>query len=373
MPRLRRLPVAAALLLLTACTVLTRQPPLPPLPAPLTLEVVTAIDRDGPFTVDPSATRLALARSGLVVHDLNSGDAQRLDRDEPLALAWSPDGTRLAAAFADGAGSRLQLFNDRAGLVPGPDIRLPGRIASLQWRDAATLTLVAMAITDYRFGSNARITLSSWRPPQDLKTIDSHDITLKPHTRAALGADPQRVCRHRLSPAGDEALHTRLHDPPAVDGYRVLVLRQLDSGAGRDLAHLPIAGGEALIGPNETIVYGDGDLTRQIDPWTGDELRRWPVAGEHLAQSADGRYLFADGRLYDGDAEVARLPAATDEALFTATGMLLRRGEQLLALRGLEPASAETRPRPELERLRAWRSRGLINHDDYLRLKEAIP
>jgi len=370
MSRVRLLSAAIAGLLLTACAA---SPPaaLPQLPAPLALQVVGRIDPAGAFAVDPPAERLAWARAGLRLRHLDRGDEQLLDSKTPLALAWNRDGTRLAAAFAEGSGCRVQVYSGQDSLAAADRIDLPGRPASLAWRDATTLTLVTVDLADYRFGSNARTTLSSWSPPQPVVEIDRYDTTLKPLTRAALGADPQRICRHRLSPAGDEVLHTSLHDPPAVDSYRVLVLRHLDSGAGRDLARLPIATGEFQFGPEDTVLFGDGRQTRLIDPWSGVELHRWPSAGNTLALSADGHYLFADGHLYDGETELATLPA--DAAAFTAAGLLLRHDRQLLIVHGLAPAPRPPLPRPELEKLRAWRSRGLIDQDEYLRFKESQP
>lgn len=358
------------LLLLTACV---RPPQLPPPALAPGMQLIAIADSDPgtPFAVDPTGRYLALARDGVQLLTFAAKSSRRLATDAPLALAWDRSGARLAAAFPAQNGSRVELFDlDANDTAVSTD--LAGRIVSLSWRNATTLTVTTVTISDYRFGSSVNSALYRWTPPQPPQEIYRYGTTLKPGTRAALGAAVFADSRHVGSPAGDEVLFSELHDPPAVAPYRTLTLRHLDGGA-RTVAQLPLTGAAAGFGPDETVVYGDGSgKTVQLDPWTDSVRRSWPAPGRQLALSADGRYLFADGRLFDGEREIATLPGA-EAAVFTPQGLLLRRGAGLWLLQGLAlpPAPAAQHPDPQLVRLRAWRSRGLIDHDEYLQQKES--
>ena len=62
----------------------------------------------------------------LRIRDPETGrETSRLDRNA-RSVAWSPDGTRIAAALEEDSGLAVRLWDDRAGRLRGPVLRRPG-------------------------------------------------------------------------------------------------------------------------------------------------------------------------------------------------------------------------------------------------------
>lgn len=358
------------LLVLAACLPQAALPPLPAVAPPLRLERIALVDTDSPIAATPAGDLIAFSATGLQLLNRSGKSRQQLTEATAQSLTFNRNGNRLGAAFAVADGSRVEVFTETDQWQSMAAAELDGSVSSLQWRDETTLTIATVQLIDYSFGSNCRTVLYSWRPPQQPQQVTAYDTTLKPATRNQPEFSARRLVRHTLSPAGDEALLLHLHAPPAFDAYRIVELRQLDSGEGREIARIPLTRGTATFAPEETIIVDDATSLRRFDPWTERQLQQWVSGGGNLALSADGRYLLTGNQLYDGARLLATLPADS-EGIFTHAGLLLRHQRQLLWLHGLQLSAPSKSDETPLIRLRNWRSRGLIDHHDYLRLKEA--
>lgn len=360
------------LLALTGCAHLPTSAPLPP---GITVTAVTRIDRGAPFVWAPGGERIALGRGGLRLLDLAGGTELKIWDESPVDLAWSPDGSRLAAAFPREGKTTLRLFDPANGAVMAEAV-VAGRVSGLGWGGAGELLAAAVDITTYSFGGNFRQLLYRWSGTDSPVAATLAETTVKPLTLRQWGEALYRVFHLTVSPAGDELIYTRLHDPPALLPYLQVVLRHQATGAEREVATVGLESGGALF-IGDVVVYGDGrGGIRRVDPWQVRELASFPAPGVNLAISPGGSHLLADGRLYRDGNELAVFPAESS-GLFAPRGdrLLVRNGSTLFLLAGL-PADEAAPPgmavRERLLLLRKWRSQGLISADEYRAAKERI-
>lgn len=343
------------------------------LPPDLRLARLTTVASGAPFAPHPLGERLAVGGDDLTVFEPATGASISLDDRPPLALAWSPDGRLLAAAFARGAESLLRLFDGSVAVGEAP---VAGRVSDLAWLSGGSLLAATTTLKNFAFGSDFRTTLYRWDGASAPHPVAVHNVTVKPLTRQRWGALLQSAIRLDSAPQGDALVYTRLHDPPAFPPYLKIVLRHLDSGAERVLADVSLPSGGGVHAGGDQVVYGDGHgVTRRIDPWSGQKLQSWSTPGHTVVASAGGRHLLLDGRLYTDGTEIAAFPAGS-EGHFAADGRLfLRMDDHIYRLAGLEddtPAPLEPAVSKRLLDLRRWRSEGLITHEEFLQQQEKM-
>lgn len=364
-----RCTVCALLLvfLFAGCTATpTIDPPLPP-----GLSMATVAEQllpQSPISVSPDGFMLAVVRrDGLFLRSLASGVEKKLSAEHPVSLAFSSEGTELAAAFLTADGSRLQHFATSHGQILG-EISFSGRCEALLSRQNEWLAFVT-TIEVFRFGGNLRSRLLRWDGAQAPVEELLNDVTLDRSTLADKDA-LLATLRPQLSPHGDEILFLRLHDPPAFDPYIAVVLRHLETGSERLVAKLPKLSGAAIyLDGGELVAYGDGVMVRIVEPWSDKEQQRLSSPGHQLAASPSGKILWVDKALLRREGQIMTSFASSAQPVaFLVDGRLLLRDKQrLLLLSGL-PAGSSDPLAPAADRLlllRKWRAEGLIDVREY--------
>lgn len=343
----------------------------------LNATAVARLDDAALFAAAPGGKQVAFSSGGVWVAPLPGGDSRPISTEPPLALAWSPDGERLAVAFAGGSGSRIAVFGPDGAMAA--ETAIAGRAIALSWSAADTLLVVALELEQYKFGASYREVLLTWHLTAPPERAVLHDVTLKPSTVRRLESGLlTRVLSPLFSPLGDELLYGRIMDPPAFDAHLKIMLRNIASGAEREVASTAFTDGTVRFAADgeDLFVAMDTDKIRRIAAWSGTEKQLLPFSGRALAVSPDGRHLLADGRLLQNGRETARFPALTT-GLFVDDGRLLAAYDGTLFLvSGLgEPVAAPAMPPGKLERLRtlrAWRASGLISADEYVAAREKV-
>lgn len=348
----------------------------PSMPVPSLPEGISPVHlRPGPqssfLAWHPSGGKLALADEGLRVINLETGKEALLGEQAPAALAWSPDGKRLAAAFVSGGSSRLRILTMAGG--PEQEVALAGRVEALFWPRAGEILATAVSVETFSFGANFRSLLYRWDLAGSPTAAVLAETTLKPLTRRRLEEKELGFPPPVLSSDGEFLLFTRLHDPPARTPYLKVVLRHLENGAELEQGEAAAYFAGLTFAGSEEILFGDGrGETLKINPWTGHGALFSASPGRLLAASPGGTYVLIDGHLLLQGEEVAVLPGI-DGAWFAPRGgnLLVRRGDSFLVLGGLEEEmgpSADGR----LRLLRRWRTEGLISAEEYVRYRQRI-
>lgn len=345
--------------------------------ARLTSTVVTRIDVEPLFAAAPGGKQVAFSHEGVRVMPLPSGKSRSLSSERPLALAWSPDGGRLAVAFGRGTGSRIAVF-DAAG-VSVAETSAAGRVGALFWTGTDLILAVTMELETFKFGTSCREVLLSWELAGAPVRTMLHEITLMPHTVRKLTPGALiRAVSPALSPLGDELVYGRIQDPPAFDAHMKIMVRNISSGAEREIAKTGLNDGAARFsadGEELFIANGSGQI-RRIAPWNGAEKPAAPFPGGVIAVSPNGRHLLADGRLLDDGREAALFPPWVTGEFLDDGRLLVVDNDTLFLVSGLgAPVPGAALPPEKRERLRtirAWRASGLISDDDYISAREKV-
>jgi hypothetical protein len=363
---------AMLLLLALWMAACARLPVTGKLPEGMKVERSAAITDGAPFAADPTRERIALGREGLRLWTPATGAETRLDATTPSALAWSPAGDRLAAAFPRAGETAVRLL-DPAGR-PGEETVVAGEVHRICWLPGDGLLFAATTLKVYSFGGGFSLTLFRWDGRGAPQATSLHEVTLKPLTLRQWGGVIHRTPGLALSPLGDEILYARLHDPPAFSPYLKLIVRHLETGGERVVASVPLPGATAVFAPDgETVLYGDGRQVHTVEAWTGREGESRPTPGAAIALSPAGEWLLLDDRLYREGAEAAVFAEPCAGAFAPGGRLLLRCGGRLHLLSGLvEEAPAPPAVRERLLLLRKWRASGLITPDEYLEQKSRI-
>lgn len=364
--------VGAILLLSLSCAGCMVSPPLVPAfpPAGITIKpVVSQVLPLSPVAVSPDGSSLALVRrEGLFLTPLSGGEQKKFSSELPVALAFNPAGTELAAAFIAEDLSRLQRFDTSSGEILG-EMFFPGRCEALLSREGEWLVFVSI-IETFKFGGNLRNLLWRWDGVNAPEESLLNDTTLDRSTLADSNALFSTL-HPQLSPYGDEILFLRLHDPPAFDPYIDIVIRHLETGSVRLVAKLPqMTGAAVYLDVGELVVYGDGiKLVKIVDPWSEKEIGQLVRPGLHLATPPAGDLLWVDESLLHRDGQLLLgVSKGTEPVTFLADGrLLLREKGRLWLLAGLPavPSAQPVQDAGQLQLLRKWRAEGLINVQEY--------
>ncbi len=342
-----------------------------PLPAGVTSEpIISAVSP--PFAVDATGERLAYVRDGLWISLVATKTEQRFSETPPVALAWSPDGTRLAAAFATKETSLIRLFAPDGTKLA--ETELKGGVGDLAWRSTKELLIALVVKSDYVFGSDYQQMLTSWDGSSQPVGVWVHNATLRPGTNKKLGAAYAQAFTLAVSPLGDGIAFTRQHDPPEFKTYRRVMIRHLDSGREREVMNIAQDSSSPLfIGSDDQLLVADGTTINRFNPWEGKSSASLPITGRELAASPGGKHLLIDGQLVQDDQIITHFPA-------TVTGRFAAQGAKLYILhngtiyqiKGLA-ADPVTIPSGDalkkLLTLRDWRMQGLITPADFQKTK----
>jgi hypothetical protein len=343
----------------------------------MTISRLAGVDRDSPVVWDPTGNRIAFSHGEVRVLAANSGTDTTLAGGTATALAWSPDGTKLAGAFPEGTESVVKIF-DRTGTAQ-EGFRAPGRIGRMLWKQDGELLATAVELRAFSFGGGVTQRLYRWNGTDTPTVTTLGDTTVKRTTLQHWRAELPRTASLALSPLQDEISFTRLIDPPMYEPYLRIVLRNLTTGAERESASVPFPSAGAVFTPDgEQLLTADGsDHGRRFDPWGDDPAPTLPGAPQEITLSPGGSTMFKGGRLTRGDTLLATFPAES-RGYFSPTGdrLLIAQGGALYLLSGLpadhpRPLPAETRDR--LVFLHKLRSERLITIQDYRSQKERIP
>jgi hypothetical protein len=345
--------------------------------ARLTSTVVTRLDGEPLFAAAPGGRQVAFSYEGVRVMPLPSGESRSLSAERPLALTWSPDGGRLAVAFGRGTGSRITIF-DAAG-VSVAETAAVGRVGALFWTEPDLILVVTMELEHHKFGTNCREVLLRWQPAGAPERTVLHETTLKPHTVRKLSSGMLiRAISPAISPLGDELVYGRIQDPPAFDAYVKVMIRNISSGAEREITKTGFSDGAVRFSADGEELFtsnGSGQI-RRIAPWSGTGKPAAPFSGRVLAVSPDGRHLLADGRLLDDGREAALFPSwTTGEFLDDGRLLVVDNGTLFLVSGFGAPVAGPAVPAEKMERLRAiraWRASGLITADEYISAREKV-
>ena len=364
--------ISLATLLVTGCA---HGPYSGTLPAGVRVSRLTGVDPATPFAWNPAGTKLVLVSGSLQLYDPATGSSQTLG-EKPLAVAWSPDGERLATASPQGTGTALRILDGHGAVLS--EASIAGRVTKLAWRSPAELLAAAITIDKFAFGANIKGRLLSWDGVAAPVATTLNDITVRPFIAKWPLETLYHTLSFTLSPLGDEIVYTRLIDPPAFAPYLRIVIRHLESGAEKEVTGVAVgSAGAVYAADGERILYGDGDAASHwFDPWGERELATIPAPGRNIAVSPANHYAFIDGRLYSDGKELARFSPGCIGA-FSPRGesLLLGCDNDLYLVSGLHEQSAghgTPKDRDRLLTLRKWRSEGLISIPDYESAKERM-
>ena len=197
---------------------------------------------------------------------------------QPVARAWTLDGSKLAVGLIDKDGaSRVEVF-DRNGLLLSHRA-LPGKVLAVAWSSRGDLLAAGYRLQHYSFGAN----LSQWlfRSYAGFEeTLALGDVTIETATVKAYGDTLPQLLPVAFSPSGDELVYARLHDPPQFPPYLQLLYRNWQVATTRRLIDLPVMPVTLeWLGQKDTVVCRSDDGTaHRFDLWP--TMRRPPAETE---------------------------------------------------------------------------------------------
>lgn len=356
-----------------ACSGCSHLPLATPLPEGVTVTRIGDQLPDSPFAVSPDGRYVALASQGLRLVESATGNSRQLRTDSPTALAWSPTGSRLSAAFPDAGGSLLAIFSPADGRQP-VESRVNAVVTSVTWLNDRDVAAGGLVLKPFTFGTNATTVLYRWDGDAPPVATTLRDTTLRPATAQKFVGELVRPGKFGFSPSADEVLFLHPHDPPMFTPYYKVILRNLTNSAERELPGVSLGGVVPVFAADgERVSYGDA-YTQWYDPWQATPLTALPAGGKALAVSPGGEYLLIDGTLYRNgvavlavNGTVAGRFSADGRSLFLASeGSLYR----IDGLRDAPPPQLTPDQAKRLLELRAWRTEGLITPAEYRAAKE---
>jgi hypothetical protein len=344
------------------------------LPPGASVSEIGTCDANAPFDLDMNGENIVFADAGLKIKNLVSGRSRMICPDTPSALAWSPDGRRITAAFSRGNEGTLRLYGFEGELQA--EVKVSGNISSLAWRSTTEVLAMNIRVRQFSFGANLAEALLQWDGVSDPKILTFLDNTLKPSTvKQGKGYLISRLT-FKLSPLGDEVLYVNVLDPPLFPTYVRVMLHNIDSGKAREIAKVSLdSGGGAFLGAGESILFGDGENRSQIsDPWKDIKLRTIPTPGREIAVSNGGRYMMLDGNFYVEGTRTASFQESC-RSNFSGFGghMAVECGDRLYIVSGLKedlPVQLQSKEITRIKELRKLLSEGLITPQDYRRSLE---
>lgn len=336
----------------------------------LAVHQISSIDPSFTLSPHPDGARIALADDGLFVHSPGSEARTVFDTSSPSALAWSPDGNYLAAAFENSGNSVIKVYSHRGKKVSEKTV--PGNMPVIFWTSDDEILALSAILLEHRFGTSLQQMLHKLTLKGEPVTTVLHNSTIVPLTLKLY--DSRQLINQikpQLSSLRDELLYVRLFNPPVSPPYFKLYVRNLASGAEQELTKLGINAGSALITyDGEEAIWSDGtgDFWRQTI-WGQNEPRKMSFSGSRLLLSKNSTTMIRDGKIYNGNVKLGEFQPNCN-LLFMEDGRLLIGWEnRLFIMEGLpRPPATKTLTKSQIEKLiavRAWRSSGSITATEY--------
>jgi len=323
---------------------------------------LATIDESDLFSANQNGTKVALVNDGLYLLDPKSGDKKKLSAAKPIALAWSPDGLSLAAAFerTDYETELLQYSADGTVLN---DAVIPAALSQLRWSSRGDLLAVGFVLNVYSFGGNLRQLLYRIDDETLVETLLT-DSTLRPSLAKQVKPLLHSLLPVSFSPRGDELVFLRLHDPPEFRAYFQLLYQNWQVDKPRALHKTPLQAMSFAWAPS-------GDTVNVLSKEGLQPLNLWPSEGKAVVPSTTETYRFIDGRLYHGLELLADWGERSQIQMLADGKFLLFVNSSLYLGDGLKSHSAPTYNETEWN-LRRWRYEELMTPAEYQKLLEEI-
>jgi hypothetical protein len=357
---MKRLLFSTLIILSFAAACATSTPPgsIPDHP----LRPLADIDDSGLFSANQNGTKVAFTNDGLYLLDPDSGDKKKLSSAKPVALAWSPDGLSLAAAFERAEFETELLVYSADGVVMNEAV-IPVALSQLYWSSRGDLLAVGFVLKVYSFGGNLRQLLYRIDDDALVETLLT-DSTLRPSLAKQVKPLLHNLLPVSFSPQGDELVFLRLHDPPEFLPYFRLLYQNWQADKPRELykTHLQAMSFNWEPSGNTVNVLSEEGL---------QTLNLWPSEGKTVVPSAAETYRFIDGRLYHGLELLFEWGEKSQIQILADGKFLLSVNSYLYLGGGLKSHSASTYNETEWN-LRRWRYEELVTPSEYQKLLEEI-
>ena len=323
---------------------------------------LATIDESDLFSANQNGTKVALVNDGLYLLDPKSGDKKKLSAAKPIALAWSPDGLSLAAAFerTDYETELLQYSAD--GTVLNEAV-IPVALSQLHWSSRGDLLAVGFVLKVFSFGGNLRQLLYRIDDETLVETLLT-DSTLRPSLAKQVKPLLHSLLPVSFSPRGDELVFLRLHDPPEFRAYFQLLYQNWQVDKPRALHKTPLQAMSFAWAPS-------GDTVNVLSKEGSQTLNLWPSEGKAVVPSTTKTYRFIDGRLYHGLELLADWGERSQIQMLADGKFLLFVNSSLYLGDGLKSHSAPTYNETEWN-LRRWRYEELVTPAEYQKLLEEV-
>jgi len=370
---MKRLRIAAVWLLLFVLAGCATLPPVSELPESFQLEKVGSVTAHSPLAWHPDGRRYAVAAHGLMVGQLN-GESRVIGQGHPTAIAWSPTGTFLAAAFISGNVTTVTIL-DAVDWSQVAEVPVEGKVHDLAWLKDGELVFAAVTVKKFNFGGNYSVRLYHWRQNEELKFAIIADTSPLKSTLAALSDTVYDTVHLQVSPFKDEIVFTRLMAPPNVDPHYQLLVRHLVSGQERLVSKLPLGShGGRYLPDGDALFYSDGRYQSIAGSIWGTESYETYPAGLQLETSPGGRFKLIDNQLFR-DKTVQLRFARIDSAAFSPDGsrLLFIADKKLYLLSSFDDQAVQrVSISPRLLELRRWRSEGLITPQEFIKYYQQL-
>ena len=342
----------------TACATGTPPGSIPDHP----LRPLAGIDDSGLFSANQNGTKVAFTNDGLYLLDPDSGDKKKLSSAKPVALAWSPDGLSLAAAY-ERADFETELLVYSAGGRVINEAVIPVALSQLHWSSRGDLLAAGFVLKVFSFGGNLRQLLYRIDDDTLVETLLT-DSTLRPALAQQVKPLLHNLLPVSFSPQGDELVFLYLLDPPLFSPYFQILYQNWQVDKPRELHKAPLQA-----------MSFNWDLSGNIVNVLSEEglqaLNLWPSEGKAAVPSAAEAYRFIDGRFYHGQelladwGEKSQIQRLADGKFILSVNRALYLGD------GLKSHSAPTYNEAGWN-LRRWRYEELVTPSEYQKLLEEI-
>ena len=326
------------------------------------LRPLADIDDSGLFSANQNGTKVTFTNDSLYLLDPDSGDKKKLSSAKPIALAWSPDGLSLAAAFERADFETELLVYSTGGMVMNEAV-IPVALSQLYWSSRGDLLAVGFVLKVYSFGGNLRQLLYRIDDDTLVETLLT-DSTLRPPLAEQVKPLLHNLLPVSFSPQGDELVFLRLHDPPEFSPYFQLLYQNWQFEKPRELLKTPLQAMSLNWEPS-------GNIVNVLSEEGLQTLNLWPSEGKAVVPLTAENYRFIDGRLYRGLELLADWGKKSQIQRLADGKFLLSVNRALYLGGGLKSHSAPTYNEAGWN-LRRWRYEELITPSEYQKLLEEI-